>query len=113
MYKRQAVSPGGAVPVLALIEEIVDWLGPLFESYGYLVIALAVMLERSILLGLIVPGDIILALGGIYAQQGDLSVVWVIVIGSVAAISSTIRARIPHPNRDRIFSTVSRLAPKK
>jgi undecaprenyl-diphosphatase len=73
--------------VLALIEEIVDWLGPLFESWGYLVIAVAVLLERSILLGLVVPGDIIIALGGIYAAQGELSLPWVIVIAAVAAIA--------------------------
>jgi undecaprenyl-diphosphatase len=43
-------------------------------------------LERSIFIGLIVPGDLMLALGGVYASEGKLSLVWVIVIGIVAAL---------------------------
>ena len=45
-----------------------------------------VLLERSILIGLIVPGDLILALGGIYAARHDLDLATVIVIGTFAAI---------------------------
>jgi membrane-associated protein len=72
--------------VLALIQEIVDWLGPLFASWGYLIIFLAVVSERSILIGLFVPGDVIIALGGVYAAQGDLNVVIVMAIAFVAAM---------------------------
>src|SRR5207248_7761421 len=42
--------------------------------------------ERSILLGLFVPGDVILALGGVYAARGDLELWAVILIGTAAAI---------------------------
>jgi membrane-associated protein len=73
--------------VLALIEELVKWLDPAFAAAGYWIIVAAVLMERSILLGLIVPGDVIIALGGIYAARGDLTLTWVIVIATVAAIT--------------------------
>lgn len=75
-------------PVLAytLVERIVDWVEPVFVSAGYLIIAGAVLMERSIFVGLIVPGDLILALGGVYASKGKLNLAAVICIGIVAAI---------------------------
>ena len=71
--------------MLALIRDIVEWVGPVFASAGYLIVAGAVFAERSILLGLIVPGDVIIALGGVYAARGSLNVVTVIAIAFVAA----------------------------
>ncbi len=73
--------------MLGLIHEIVRWFGPLFAGWGYLIVAGGVLLERSILLGLIVPGDVIIALGGVYAARGDLNVAAVMAIAFVAAIS--------------------------
>src|SRR5918999_1428643 len=73
--------------MLALLEEIVRWLGPLYQVAGYWVIAGATLAERSIFLGLFVPGDVIIALGGIYAARGQLSLGWVIAIGALAAIA--------------------------
>jgi membrane protein DedA with SNARE-associated domain len=70
----------------SLVEQIVTWLQPAFAVAGYEILALAVLLERSIFIGLIVPGDLMLALGGVYASEGKLSLVWVIVIGIVAAL---------------------------
>jgi undecaprenyl-diphosphatase len=69
-----------------LVERIVDWVEPVFVSGGYLIIAGAVLMERSIFIGLIVPGDLILALGGVYSSQHKMSLVAVILIGTVAAI---------------------------
>jgi membrane-associated protein len=74
------------VLALTLVERIVHWLEPAFLTAGYLIIAGGVLLERSIFLGLIVPGDLILALGGVYASQGKLSLALVIIVGSLAAI---------------------------
>jgi membrane-associated protein len=71
----------------SLVERIVDFIEPAFLTAGYAIIALAVLLERSILLGLIIPGDVILALGGVYAARGNLNVVVVILVGSVAAMA--------------------------
>src|SRR5438094_2497150 len=71
----------------SLVERLVEFIQPAFLVAGYAIVAGAVLLERSILLGLIIPGDIILALGGVYAARGQLNVVLVIVIGSLAAIA--------------------------
>jgi membrane-associated protein len=86
VYGSRYVSGEGRREDVAVIHEIVDWLGPLFASAGYLIIFLAVLSERSILIGLLVPGDVIIALGGIYAARGDLNVVAVIAIAFVAAL---------------------------
>jgi membrane-associated protein len=73
------------VIALSLVERLVEWVEPVFGAAGYYIIAVAVLAERSILVGLVVPGDFILALGGVYAAQGRVSLAWVIVIGIVAA----------------------------
>jgi undecaprenyl-diphosphatase len=49
-------------------------------------VAVGVLLERSILIGLVVPGDVIIALGGVYAARGKLDVVAVMAIAFVAAV---------------------------
>jgi len=74
------------IALLAVVKQIVRWVGPIFTTAGYPVIAGAVLLERSIFLGLFVPGDVILALGGVYAGRKDLTLALVIVIGGVAAV---------------------------
>ncbi|MEA2507663.1 MAG: rane-associated protein [Actinomycetota bacterium] len=71
----------------SLVEQLVGWLEPAFIVAGYEIIALAVLLERSLFIGLIIPGDIILALGGVFASEGRLNLAWVIVIGIVAALT--------------------------
>lgn len=71
----------------SLVETIVEWIEPAFLAAGYLIIIGAVLMERSIFVGLIIPGDVILALGGVYSSQGKMSLVWVIVLGTLAAIA--------------------------
>jgi membrane-associated protein len=70
----------------SLVERIVEFLGPVFDVAGYWVIAVAALMERSVFIGLIIPGDIIIALGGVYAARGDLTLGWVIVVGAASAI---------------------------
>jgi membrane-associated protein len=72
--------------VFGVVKQIIRWVGPVFTTAGYPVIAGAVVLERSMFLGLIVPGDVILALGGVYAGRHQLDLAAVIVIGAFAAI---------------------------
>jgi membrane-associated protein len=72
---------------LSVVERIVHWVEPAFLTAGYAIIAGGVLLERSMFVGLIVPGDVILALGGVYASQGKLNLVLVIVVGTLAAIT--------------------------
>jgi membrane-associated protein len=75
------------VLALTLVEKIVNWIEPAFAVAGYEIIAACVLMERSIFIGLIVPGDLILALGGVFASQHKLYLAWVIVIGTVSAIA--------------------------
>lgn len=72
---------------LSLVERIVQWIEPAFATAGYAIIAGGVLMERSIFIGLVVPGDLILALGGVYASQNRLNLALVIVIGIGAAIA--------------------------
>ena len=72
--------------MISLVEQIIKAIAPAYESAGYLIVAAGVLAERSILLGLFVPGDVILALGGVYAGRGDLALWAVIAIGTAAAV---------------------------
>ena len=73
--------------VVAVLKQIVSWISPAFREAGYAVIVGGVLMERSIFVGLIVPGDVILLLGGLYAQLGDLNLAWVIVVGTLSAVA--------------------------
>jgi membrane protein DedA with SNARE-associated domain len=77
----------GWVFALTIVERIVQWIEPAFVVAGYAIIAVGVLLERSIFIGLIVPGDLILALGGVYASNHKMNLVAVIVIGTFAAMT--------------------------
>jgi undecaprenyl-diphosphatase len=70
---------------VALIEQLIRWAGPVFRTAGYPIVFVGVFLESSALTGLIAPGDAILALGGVYASRGDLSVGWVLGIAILGA----------------------------
>jgi membrane-associated protein len=71
----------------SFVETIVEWIEPAFLAAGYLIITAAVLMERSIFVGLIIPGDVILALGGVYASQEQMSLAAVIAIGILAAVA--------------------------
>jgi membrane protein DedA with SNARE-associated domain len=73
-------------PLGSIVVDLIKWVEPYFVAAAYVIIPVAVLLERSVFVGLIVPGDFILALGGVYAGQGKLSVPVVIVLGILAAI---------------------------
>src|SRR5690242_11324693 len=74
-------------PLATLVDLLIRWLRPAYQNAGYVIVGVGVMLERSMFVGLFVPGDILLALGGVYAAQQKLSLPWVIVIGIAAAIT--------------------------
>jgi len=69
-----------------LLDRLLHFLEPLYANFGYLIIVLGAFFERSVFVGLIVPGDVIIALGGVYASQGKLSAVWVAALGALAAL---------------------------
>jgi membrane-associated protein len=74
------------VPLASIVVDLINWIEPYFVAAAYIIIPVAVLLERSVFIGLVVPGDLILALGGVYAGQGELSVPVVIALGICAAI---------------------------
>ena len=72
---------------LSIVERLVHWIEPAFTAAGYWIIAAGVLMERSIFVGLIIPGDVILALGGVFSSQHKMNLTAVIAVGSVAAIA--------------------------
>jgi membrane-associated protein len=66
---------------LALVTELIEWVRPFFATFGYAIVSAAAFFESAALTGLVVPGDVILALGGVYAGQGELSLGWLIACG--------------------------------
>jgi membrane-associated protein len=74
------------VPLASIVVDLINLIEPYFVAAAYIIIPVAVLLERSVFIGLVVPGDLILALGGVYAGQGELSVPVVIALGICAAI---------------------------
>ncbi len=59
----------------------------ILASGGLLLLAAIVYAEVGLLLGFFLPGDTLLIAAGIYAQQGEVSIVAVIVVVAVAAIT--------------------------
>ena len=70
-----------------MLERVIDFLRPYLDApWGYLVVALATFLENSIGAGVIVPGETLVLLGGVYAAIGDLWLPLVIVVVVVGAV---------------------------
>lgn len=74
---------------LALVTQLLDWLRPFFESYGYVIVSVAMFFESAAFTGILVPGDVILALGGVYAGRGELALFGVIVCGALFGVLGT------------------------
>lgn len=80
----------GAAEYVNVFQRLSEWLlrklESLFAEYGYLVVFLGVLLENSMFLGLLVPGSIILILGGLSAQNGSINLWYVIALGIAGTI---------------------------
>jgi membrane-associated protein len=71
-----------------MVETILEWLRPLFAGVlGYAVMGTLVFLDRGAFVGLVAPGDLILALGGVFAGRGELDLFPVVVVGIVSGLS--------------------------
>jgi undecaprenyl-diphosphatase len=78
---------GQASNVQAFVEEVIGWLQPAYDTAGYALVFVAMVLESGLLLGVVIPGDVILAMAGVYVTRGDLSfpiVVALAVLGTTA-----------------------------
>lgn len=71
---------------LALVTQLVDWLRPFFVSWGYVIVSVAMFFESAAFTGILVPGDVILALGGVYAGRGELALPVVIACGAIFGV---------------------------
>ncbi|MEX2245568.1 MAG: DedA family protein [Dehalococcoidia bacterium] len=67
-------------------EWMLDRLETLFKDWGYYVVFLGVLAENSIFFGLIVPGSVILILGGLSAENGSINIWWVLGLGIAGTI---------------------------
>ncbi len=74
------------VKLAALVTQLIDWLRPFFESYGYVIVSVAMFFESAAFTGILVPGDVILAIGGVYAGSGELSLAGVIACGGTFGV---------------------------
>ena len=74
---------------LALVTQLLDWLRPFFASFGYVIVSVAMFFESAAFTGVLVPGDVILALGGVYAGRGELALVGVIACGASFGVLGT------------------------
>src|SRR5687768_17970229 len=57
----------------SLIRWAADSVQELFEDYGYWVVFFGTLAENTLLIGLIVPGAIVVILAGLAAQEGSIS----------------------------------------
>lgn len=69
----------------SLANTILNFLMPLFSSWGYVIVFAGIFLESIFLTGWIAPGSTVLLLGSFYAAQGQLNIVSTAVIGVLAA----------------------------
>lgn len=74
---------------LALVTQLLEWLRPFFETFGYVIVSVAMFFESAAFTGIFVPGDVILAIGGVYAGQGELSLAGVIACGALFGVLGT------------------------
>jgi undecaprenyl-diphosphatase len=70
-----------------MLDRIIDALRPYLSApWGYLIVGAATFLENSVGAGVIVPGETIVILGGVYAGLGELSLPIVAAVAVIGAI---------------------------
>jgi membrane-associated protein len=70
-----------------VIETIIDLFGAMYSSpFAYVVVAGIIFLDRAAFTGIFIPGELFVALGGIFAGRGELSLTLVIVTAALAGI---------------------------
>ena len=75
---------------LNVFRRLSEWLvgktEDLFDEYGYYLVFFGVLLENTMFLGLLVPGQVILILAGLSAENGSISLWLVMPLAVVATI---------------------------
>jgi len=71
-----------------MLDRIIDFLRPYMEApWGYVIVGTAMLLENSVGAGVIVPGETIVIIGGVYAGLGDL---WLPAVAAVAIVGAAL-----------------------
>jgi undecaprenyl-diphosphatase len=74
-----------------MVNAIIDFLRPyLSPPWGYLIVGLATLLENSIGIGVIVPGETLVILGGVYASEVGNPPLWLPGVMLAAAVGAVI-----------------------
>jgi undecaprenyl-diphosphatase len=69
-----------------MLEKIIDFFRPYLEApWGYVIVFSATFLENSVGAGVIVPGETLVIIGGVYAGLGDL---WLPLVAAVAVLGA-------------------------
>lgn len=72
----------------AVLDRIIEFLRPYLEApWGYGIVGLATFLENSVGAGVIVPGETLVIIGGVYAALGDL---WLPLVAAVAVLGAVL-----------------------
>ncbi|MFI7040613.1 DedA family protein [Microbispora rosea] len=69
------------------MDSIINWLWSLPGTVLYAVVAALVFAEDALFVGFVVPGETAAVLGGVLAGQGRLSVYWLALVVTLAAIA--------------------------
>lgn len=69
-----------------MIASVLDALSRLAQPWGYVVVGLLTLLEASAFVGLVIPGETALLVGGFLAYQGRASVAVMMAVGALGAV---------------------------
>jgi membrane protein DedA with SNARE-associated domain len=70
----------------SFIDSVLEWLKPLFSSWGYLIVLGGVFLESIFLTGWLAPGTAVILLASFYAAHGELNVFGVAAVAFAGAL---------------------------
>lgn len=65
-----------------MVDRLISWVEPLYSAYGYPVVFAGGLLEHTFFLAWLMPGGVIIALGGLYAALGVIHPVPAILLGA-------------------------------
>jgi len=68
------------------IKEWIAIVGEWYGTYGYLLVFAGALAENTALLGLLLPGGTLAALGALYARLGTLNLAWVIILAWLGTV---------------------------
>src|SRR5579884_2329966 len=71
------------------LQPLLETLRHAYATWGYPIVFFGALLENTVLLGLVLPGGTLVLLGAIYAQQGDMMLPFVLLLGWLGMAAGT------------------------